>query len=185
MSIRLFRHGSDSVQRGTDRSSIFSSIAQNSSCFEVCNVVVSRVRQFWVNFLKCEDCLPESISNFDKLFTAITMNGLWSYQHYSPLERLTDHFLPEEPQIKSFMWAYKSQLAGFFLATKFVDYIEYKQLQADESDDDSDQQFDPPLWLWPWRSTLHSTTGRSRSDWRWTESCQTYPWDMCRSCGVL
>ena len=108
--------------------------------FEASNVVVSRVRQFLVNFLKCEDCLPESISNFDKLFTAVTMNGLWSYQHYSPLEWLTDHFLPEEPQIKGFMRDYKSQLAGFFLTTKLVDYIEYKQLQADESDDDSDQQ---------------------------------------------
>lgn len=106
--------------------------------FEASNVSISRVKQFLVNFLEIEDCFPEGVSGFDKIFTAVTLNGLWSYQHYSPLERLTDHFLPEKPQIKEFMRDYKSQLAGFFLTTKLVDYIEYRQLLADESDNDSD-----------------------------------------------
>lgn len=101
---------------------------------EIKNVVISRVRQFLVNFLQCEECLPKQISSLGDMFTAITMNGLWNYQHYSPLERLTDHFLPEEPQIKDFMRDYKSQLAGFFLTTKLVDFIECKQLQTRESD---------------------------------------------------
>ena len=120
---------------------LFSALLLNvQAVFEANNVTVSRVRQFLVNFLKCEKCLPESICNFNAMFTAVTMNGLWTYQHYSPLERLTDHFLPEELQIRDFMRNYKSQLAGFFLTTKLIDYIEYKQMLADEYDDDSDHQ---------------------------------------------
>ena len=65
------------------------------------DIIVNRVRQFLVNFLQCEDILPEVTSTFYETFTAITSNGLWSYQHYSPLERLTDHFLPDDPEITS------------------------------------------------------------------------------------
>ena len=120
---------------------MFSALLLNvQAVLEANGVAISRVRQFLVNFLHIEDCFPESISRFDKLFIAVTLNDLWSYQHYSPLERLTDHFLPDDPKIKGFMRDYKSQLAGFFLTTKLVDYIEYQQLQADESDDDSEQQ---------------------------------------------
>ena len=36
---------------------------------------------------------------------------------------------------------YKSNLTGFFLTTKLVDYIEYRKLQTDDSDDDSEQLF--------------------------------------------
>ena len=120
---------------------MFSALLLNvQAVLEANGVAISRVRQFLANFLQCEDCLPDNVSSLDKMFTAVTMNGLWSYQHYSPLEWLTDHFLPGDPKIKGFMRDYKSQLAGFFLTTKLVDYIEYKQLQADESDDDSEQQ---------------------------------------------
>ena len=120
---------------------LFSALLLNvQTILEAKNVVISRMRQFLVNFLQCEECLPRRISSLDDMFTAITMNGLWSYQHYSPLERLTDHFLPEEPQIKGFMRDYKSQLAGFFLTTKLVDFIEYKQLQARESGHGSQKQ---------------------------------------------
>ena len=103
------------------------------------DVNINKVRQFLVNFLQCEEFLPKMVSTFDKMFTATTINGLWSYQHYSPLERLTDHFLPDDPVIDGFMRDYKSNLTGFFLTTKLVDYMEYNKLQADDSDDDSEQ----------------------------------------------
>ena len=53
---------------------LFSALLLNvQAVFEANNVTVSRVRQFLVNFLKCEKCLPESTCNFDAMFTAITM----------------------------------------------------------------------------------------------------------------
>ena len=103
------------------------------------DVIINEVRQFLFNFLQCEDFLPKMVSTFDEIFTAATINDLWSYQHYSPLERLTDHFLPDDPEIDGFMRDYKSNLTGFFLTTKLVDYIEYRKLQTDDSDDDSEQ----------------------------------------------
>ena len=97
---------------------------------------VRSVRQFLVTFFEYN--LPET-SDFDKLFAAISLTGLWNYHHHSPLERLTNHFLPGDQELESLMKVYKARLSGFYLTTKLIDYIEYQNLSADDSDEECDQ----------------------------------------------
>ena len=97
---------------------------------------VRSVRQFLVTFFEFD--LPET-ADFDKLFTAVTLSGLWDYQHHSPVEQLTNHFLPGDQELDSLMKAYKARLSGFYLTTKLIDYIEYQNLSADDFDEECDQ----------------------------------------------
>ena len=97
---------------------------------------ISNVRDFLITFFECD--FPET-SNVKKLFTAITLKHLWDYHHYSPLERLINHFLPNDQEVRSLMKAYKARLSGFYLTTKLIDYIEYQNLSADDSDEECDQ----------------------------------------------
>ena len=101
---------------------------------------ISNVRQFLVNFFKCD--LPET-SDLKKLFETVTLNDLWDYQHYSPLERLVNHFLPGDQELESLFKAYKARLSGFYLTTKLIDYIEYRNLSADDSDEEECDQSSP------------------------------------------
>ena len=94
------------------------------------------MRHFLITFFKCD--LPET-SDLKKLFTTITLNDLWDYHHYSPLERLVDQFLPSDQEVGKLMKAYKARLSGFYLTTKLIDYIEYQNLSADDSDEECDQ----------------------------------------------
>ena len=100
------------------------------------------VRQFLINFFKCD--LPET-SDLNKLFTFVTLNDLWDYQHHSPVERLINHFLPGDQELESLFKAYKARLSGFYLTTKLIDYIEYRNLSADDSDEEECDQPSPRL----------------------------------------
>ena len=79
-------------------------------------------------------------SDLEKLFATITLNDLWDYHNYSPLERLINKFLPNDKNIGRLMQEYKAHLSGFYLTTKLINYIEYQSLSAD----DSDEECDPP-----------------------------------------
>ena len=96
------------------------------------SVDVSDVHQFLVNFFQQSECF-RSLSTFGEIFAATTVHRLWDYQHYSPLERLTKQFLPNNQAIATSMTEYKANLTGFFLVTKLVDYIKYKGLAADSA----------------------------------------------------
>ena len=97
---------------------------------------ISNVRDFLITFFECG--FPET-SDVKKLFAAITLKHLWNYHHYSPLERLINKFLPNDQEVGSLMKAYKACLSGFYLTTKLIDYIEYQNLSADDSDEECDQ----------------------------------------------
>ena len=95
------------------------------------------VRQFLVAFFKQEFTDAQELG---KILTAATVKGLWDYNHYGPLEKLTDHFLPDDPSVEGLIREYKAQLTGFHMTVKIVDFMEYQKLTtADDSDDDSDQ----------------------------------------------
>ena len=96
----------------------------------------SILRDFLITFFKCD--FPET-SDLKKLFAAITLNDLWDYHHYSPVENLIDQFLPTDEEVGSLMKAYKARLSGFYLTTKLINYIEYQNLSADDSDEECDQ----------------------------------------------
>jgi hypothetical protein len=97
---------------------------------------ISNVRDFLIAFFKCS--FPET-SDVKKLFTTATLNDLWDYRNCSPLERLIDRFLPNDQEVVSLMKAYKARLSGFYLTTKLIDYIEYQNLSADDSDEEYDE----------------------------------------------
>ena len=97
---------------------------------------ISNVRDFLITFFKFD--FPET-SNLKKLFTTVTLNDLWDYHHYSPLERLINQFLPSDEEVGSLMKAYKAHLSGFYLTTKLIDYIEYQNFSVDDSDEECDQ----------------------------------------------
>ena len=100
------------------------------------NEDVDNIRQFLLTFFKYN--LPKT-TNLNELFDTITLSDLWGYHHYSPLERLTKHFLAGDQELKGLMKAYKACLSGFYLTTKLIDYIEYQNLSADDSDEECDQ----------------------------------------------
>ena len=97
---------------------------------------ISNVRVFLRDFFKSD--LPET-SDVTKLFATITVNGLWDYQHYSPLERLINHFLPGDQELEGLMKEYKAHLSGFYLTTKLIDYIQYYNFSTNDSDEECDQ----------------------------------------------
>jgi hypothetical protein len=99
---------------------------------------IKNVRHFLITFFKCD--FPET-SNIEKLFSTVTLNDLWEYNHYSPLEVLIDQFLPSDQEVRSLMKAYKARLSGFYLTTKLIEYIEHQYLFYD-SDEKRDQH--PP-----------------------------------------
>ena len=115
---------------------LFSSLALKVQSVLQSQSDVSNVRQFLLTFFKCS--FPET-SEVKKLFEAVTLNDLWDYQHYSPLEQLIDQFLPNDEEVGSLMKAYKARLSGFYLTTKLIDYIEYQNLSTDDSDEECDQ----------------------------------------------
>ena len=97
---------------------------------------VSNVRDFLITFFKYD--FPET-SDVKKLFATISLSNLWDYHNYSPLEQLIDQFLPNDQEVGSLMKAYKARLSGFYLTTRLIDYIEYQNLSANDSDEECDQ----------------------------------------------
>jgi hypothetical protein len=98
--------------------------------------IIKKVRHFLITFFKCD--FPET-TDLEKVFTTVTLNNLWDYHHHSPLEQLIDQFLPSDQEVGSLMRAYKARLSGFYLTTKLIDYIEYQNLSADDSDEECDE----------------------------------------------
>ena len=97
---------------------------------------IRKVRHFLITFFKYDF---SETSDLEKLFTTITLNDLWDYHNYSPLERLVNKFLASDQEVGSLMKAYKARLSGFYLTTKLIDYIEYQNLSADDSSEECDQ----------------------------------------------
>ena len=97
---------------------------------------IRKVRHFLITFFKYD--FPETI-NLEKLFTTVILSDLWDYNDHSPLEQLINKFLPSNQEVGSLMKAYKAHLSGFYLTTRLIDYIEYQNLSADDSDEECDQ----------------------------------------------
>ena len=99
------------------------------------------VRQFLVTFFKSDDCIPES-NDIVKIFNAVSTNGLWSPQHYDPVETLIENLVPSDVKVKQLLRDYKSKLNGFHLTCKLVTYIRDNTLPTNDSGDDSNPPAD-------------------------------------------
>ena len=98
------------------------------------SVSVSDVRTFLINFFQKSDYFV-TMTSFEGIFTAVSVNRLWDYQHYSPVEKLMARFLPKDHEVAGFISKYKANLSGFFSVTKIVDYIRYMDFKADDNDE--------------------------------------------------
>ena len=98
---------------------------------------VRKVRHFLTTFFKHDF---SETSDLEKLFTTVTLNDLWDYHNYSPLEQLVNKFLPSDQEVGSLMKAYKVHLSGFYLTTKLIDYVKYQNLSIDDSHEESYQR---------------------------------------------
>ena len=103
------------------------------------NVDMADLLEYMKHFFKVDKCFA-NVTNISDTFTTVSVNGLWSYLHYSPLETLIKRFLRTDADTKKLMTEYKSQLTGYQLTTKLIDYIKEKNLQGD-NDADQPTQF--------------------------------------------
>ena len=101
-------------------------------------VSVDEVHSFLVHYSSRDDWI-QNPSNLDKLFTALSVAKLWSYDHYDLLEEITKRLLPEDTDVKKLIIEYKGQLTGFYTTTKIADFIELSKF--DDSEQDPEQPF--------------------------------------------
>ena len=114
---------------------LFTSLLQNVQRALQASTDVKVVSDFLINFFRCK--LPET-DDMQHLFQSVTLRNLWSYECYSPLEKLAKHLLPGNKEVGRLMTEYRARLSGFYLTTKIIDYIEYKnQLSPAHSPDHS------------------------------------------------
>ena len=103
---------------------------------------VKDVRHYLMRFF--DYSLPDT-TDLDELFTAVSLEKLWDYQHHSPLESIATHFLHGDQEIEKSIKDYKARLSGFYVMTKLVDFMEYKNLSVDDFEDEPDDQPPPVL----------------------------------------
>ena len=104
-------------------------------------VVIAHVRQFLINHFQGDLDIPHC-ADFSEIFTDLTKRKVWTYQHHSPLEVVTEEFLHDNSHIRDRIKRYKGDLSGFFIATKLIDYIKMKGLPSEDTEEeDEDLQF--------------------------------------------
>lgn len=79
-------------------------------------------------------CIPQS-SKVVEIFEAVTANELWSYWHYTPVEKIVAEYAPNDDEMKSLLDKYKKELSGYKAMTKIADVI--KLYKIDEFADPS------------------------------------------------
>ena len=108
-------------------------------------VKIDDVHQFLVASFQGDCSIPE-VPDLTKLFNFVTEAKLWRYDHYVPLQQLTQQFLYDDEQIIKYVADYKNQLSGFNTTTKIVDFINLSELEELE-EDNSQQRFSPEKYI--------------------------------------
>ena len=109
---------------------------------EAKNVKVSYVCQFLSQFLIDRYEGEPDILNYEKfsaVFIDVTKRRLWTYQHHSPLEMLTEKFLCDDQVVKDLIKQYKNDLSGFLVATKLIEYIKETSFPDEELEEEEDE----------------------------------------------
>jgi hypothetical protein len=89
------------------------------SVLEANHVRVEVVRNFIIRTVRCSsDCIPKS--NLSDIFNAVSVQNLWSYEHYYLLDTLIRNLIPDHC---SLMTEYKERFSGYYAAIKLIEYI--------------------------------------------------------------
>ena len=97
------------------------------------DITVDKIHSFLVRCFSRDDWTQKP-STIDELFNALSVAKLWSYSNYGPLEDITRHFLPNDATVKKLIGDYKTQLNGFYTATKIADFIKLSDFGDSEQD---------------------------------------------------
>ena len=112
----------------------FSSLLDKvQSALQSHDISVDRVRHFLIRYFRC-DSWAQKFSDLDELFDAVSVAKLWNYDHYGPLEEVTEQLLPNDVSVKKLMSEYKNRLNGYYTATKISDFIKDSKLEDSEQD---------------------------------------------------
>lgn len=107
------------------------------AALETNKVMITQVRQFLIH--KSQGDLDISTSSeFSVMFADLTKQKVWTYQHSSPLEMLTDKFLQNDQVLQDKIKQYKGDLSGFLLATKLIEYVTLNPLSDEEMEEEED-----------------------------------------------
>ena len=80
-------------------------------------VDIAKVHQYLTDTLQREISLYPDLQS---IFSFLSSQRLWNYQHYDLVEKLDDHFLQCDKSIKRHILVYKSRLAGYFTLKKII-----------------------------------------------------------------
>ena len=122
---------------------------------EAKKVKVSHVCQFLSQFLidKYEGELDIlNFKTFSSVFMAVTKCKLWTYQHHSPLERMTEKFLCNDRVVQDQIKRYKNDLSGFLVATKLIEYIKETSFPNEALEEEEEDTTLPKLSRKQYRS---------------------------------
>ena len=101
-----------------------------------CKVSVNEVYSFLVRCFSRNDWI-QNPSNFDQLFNALSVAKLWNYDHYGPLEDITEQYLSNNISINNHVSRYKSDLTGFYTTTKIADFIKVHKSKFEDTQQDT------------------------------------------------
>ena len=85
------------------------------------------------------ECIPRS-SNINEIFEAITRHKLWDYWNYYPLEGVVQEFVPDDPELTSWIETYRQDLEAYKVMTKLIDHI---PMVSESSFTLDEEQLDP------------------------------------------
>ena len=103
------------------------------SAMEAQQVKVSDVHQFLVASFQGVCHIPEA-PDLTKIFNHVTESKLWRYDNYIPLKKLAEKFLPNDDPAQKCITEYRSQLSGFYMTTKIIEFIDLSKLEQAADD---------------------------------------------------
>ena len=101
---------------------------------EAHSIDIKDVRQFLGSFFRTDDCFREAAC-VEQIFTAVSINHLWDHENYGPVEALAKGLLPKDA-VERRMRDYKSNLSGYFTAITVLEYMEKRNLQPDDFEEE-------------------------------------------------
>ena len=115
---------------------LFSTLLLNvQKVLESHTIDIKDVRQFLAFFFQNREYFQDA-SCLEGLFTSATGYMLWDYENYGPLEALAKSLLPGDPAVERLMRDYKSNLSGYSMTIKVLEYMEKKKLQPDDLEEE-------------------------------------------------
>ena len=99
---------------------------QTKVCEKLVNngVNIELIRLFVENQFPPGNCIPPPPAGLIEIFRAITHHRLWSYWHYSPLEKIVQRFGDNDSEMKSWVKTYKKDLKSFCLVKNVEDIVD-------------------------------------------------------------